>query len=103
MEQFNVIIYEDNGFRPYNVIPYFIERFRSTKPSKRPTDVSALEAWLLTEASYMFKARCQWEIILTDWPREVYQEKWDVYRQLQLNWQLFVDVFKRCINFKPKK
>lgn len=103
MEQFNVIIYEDNGFRPYDVIPYFIERYKSTKPSKRPTDTMTLEDWLLTEAAYMFKARCQWEIILIDWPREARREKWDVYKQLRINWKTFVDVFARCINFKSKK
>lgn len=46
-------------------------------------------------AQYYFWARCEWEVIISEWPpappeRNV-EEKVDVFSQLNLNWDRFAD------------
>ena len=40
---------------------------------------------------YYFWAKCEMELLLTDWPNQSFTEKVDVYDQLELNWNRFVD------------
>ena len=45
------------------------------------------------EMRYRFWCKCEWEIILSDWPpSDKFQKaKIDVYDQLRMNWDVFVD------------
>jgi hypothetical protein len=40
----------------------------------------------------MFWSRCEWEIILMDWPCQRHEEKWDVHRQISMNIDIIVDI-----------
>ena len=42
---------------------------------------------------YYFWSKCEWEIILSDWPPSdtFCKEKIDVFDQVMLNWDIFVD------------
>lgn len=42
---------------------------------------------------YYFWSKCEWEIILQHWPESerFKDEKIDVYDQIRLNWDIFVD------------
>ena len=42
---------------------------------------------------YMFMARCEWEMIIHGWPKLKNDRKIDVYDQLSMNWNMFVDCF----------
>lgn len=46
---------------------------------------------LKKDAMYCFWSKCEWEIILSDWPpsNKFKKEKIDVYDQLCLNWDIF--------------
>lgn len=104
MDRFNVIIFDHgNGFKPYNILPYFKQKYRDLKPSERPKTEEALDEFLKQKVHSMFWGRCEWEIILLDWPRKSIEEKWDVSKQIHMNWDLFKYVFKQAVNFKPKK
>ena len=52
---------------------------------------------------YYFWARCEYEIVLTGWPSPEYtkDKKIDIYDQVTLNYQAFVDYIWN--NFKTKK
>lgn len=41
---------------------------------------------------YHFWSKCEWEIILSDWPpsNNFKKEKIDVYDQVMLNWNIFI-------------
>ena len=85
MKEFNVIIYDPNGkkFVSYNIIPYFIECYKErAKPLKT---FKEFKDFIIKEARYQFWARCQYEIILSDWPCQQHEEKWDVYNQIMMN------------------
>ena len=42
---------------------------------------------------YWYWSKCEWEIILSHWPplRGAREEKIDVWDQVNLNWQVFID------------
>lgn len=45
------------------------------------------------ELKYRFWSKCEWEIILSDWPpsKKFNEKKVDVYQQIRLNWDVFGD------------
>jgi len=46
-----------------------------------------------SDLMYYYCSKCEWEIVLTSWPQRKYFEdkKIDVYEQVMLNWQRFID------------
>ena len=91
----NVLIWDFNKdcLENYNVVPYFLDILKSMKKNKRPKDIDAFSVWLRNEAMYMFMARCEWEMIIHRWPKLKKDRKIDVYDQLSMNWNMFVECF----------
>ena len=42
-------------------------------------------------AHYYFWCKSEWEVVVSDWPRQDVEEKIDVYTQLEMNWEQFID------------
>ena len=91
----NVLIWDFNKdcLENYNVVPYFLDILKSMKKNKRPKDIDEFSVWLRNEAMYMFMARCEWEMIIHRWPKLKKDRKIDVYDQLSMNWNTFVECF----------
>ena len=99
METFNVIRYDFNSkkFIPYDVIPYFVNSYKElvenhkkypkSKYYKVPKGFKQFKEFVRKEALYQFWSRCEYEIILSDWPpsNPPIEEKWDVYDQIMMN------------------
>lgn len=87
MEAFNVINYDINRkkFKPYNVIPYLVRCYKET--NHKPVSFEEFKKFVKSESLYQFWSRCEYEIILSDWPpsNPPVQEKWDVYQQIMMN------------------
>lgn len=96
---FNVII-EDNGiFKPYDIMPYLMRCVKEKKPKKDlPTAKEGFMEFVKNESMYMWWARCQYEIILVDWPGQTKSEKWDVHQQVMMNLELITETLLRNIN-----
>lgn len=121
MKQFNVINFNFNAkkFESYDVIPYFVrtyndrvEKFHeinfeaSMSKTQKEFDEykNALEYWKIPvsfhefkkfiqdEARYQFWARCEYEIILVDWPCQKTEEKWDIYDQIMMNLDIITQI-----------
>ena len=91
------VYYENfNGKRiePFNVFDHgsFLEDTKKNyKKNKKNFDTFSEQ--LQRDARYYFWSKCEWEIILSNWPpskQEPIEEKIDVFDQLQLNWDYFV-------------
>ena len=122
MKQFNVINFDFNAqkFVAYDVIPYFVREYREQveqyDASKLELEIaktedeieiakSNLDYWKVPvtfdefkkfvkyKAQYQFWSRCEYEIILVDWPCQKTEEKWDVYDQIMMN----LDVVTRLV------
>lgn len=96
---FNVICFNPNLkiMEPYNVMPYFINEYKETKRSKRPKTFDEFKEFIKSKSMYMFWSRCQYEIILSDWPCSGISEKWDVHRQILNNIDLITVILYNAI------
>lgn len=109
MKQFNVINYNFNAqkFESYDVIPYLISayngriKYHNELPEeeywKVPQTFDEFKEFVKKESLYQFWARCEYEIILVDWPCKKHTEKWDVYQQIMMNLDLVTKTLMECL------
>ena len=92
MKPFNVIFYNINRekFEPYNVMDFFVEEYKREK--NKPTTFAMFKEFIEHKAMWMFWSRCEYEIILSDWPPSGVEEKWDIYRQIMMNIDIITEV-----------
>ena len=104
MKNFNVIIWDINRreFITYDVIPYLIRQYNETKKmdsyKKTPETFEEFKEFVDKESMYRWWSRCEYEIILQDWPGKTKQEKVDVYWQIKNNLDLVTEVLINAIN-----
>ena len=87
---FNVIIYDFNRkqFVPYDIIPYFVNAYKERKEKKYKKVPKTLEEFIefvKEESRYQFWGKCEYEIILVDWPNQKAEKKIDVHEQIMMN------------------
>lgn len=61
------------------------------KEAANEADLRQLERQIERTLQYFFWSKCEWEIILSDWPPsdQFRKSKVDVYDQVMLNWPVF--------------
>lgn len=111
MEKFNVCIWDCNRqmFIPYDVIPYFVKAYKELKKKKSlqkwnplPVTFEEFKKFIEKESQYQFWGRCEYEIIIVDWPNQKREKKVDVHNQIMMN----IDVVTRLVMEsipKPRK
>ena len=87
---FYVINYDINHkkFIKYNVIPHFLRVYNELKDKHSndlPVTYEEFKKWIEKNSMYQFWSRCEYEIILLDWPCEKIKDKWDVHDQIMMN------------------
>ena len=101
MKSFNVIIYDPNlrEFVKYDIMPYLIRTYNEKKEKKEtlPETFDEFKNFVKNESQYQFWARCEYEILLIDWPCQKNHEKWDVYKQIMMNLDIVTKVFMENI------
>lgn len=127
MKQFNVINFNFNAkkFEAYDVIPYLvreyheqIERYNTAKLElekaktddeikiaksnlnywKVPVTFDEFKEFVKSRAQYQFWSRCEYEIILVDWPCQKVEDKWDVYDQIMMNLDIVTKILMECVD-----
>lgn len=78
-----------------------IINWQTSIPTKKGRYILNLKEFIIGKSMYMYWSRCQYEIILLDWPSQQIQEKVDVHQQIMMNIEIFIDVFIE--NIKSKK
>ena len=78
-------------FNIFHHVRFFADLKKIAKKYKN--DREMFEEEVRRNLMYYYWSKCEWEIILTGWPqREGYNdEKVDVYSQVMLNWDVFID------------
>lgn len=80
-------------FEPYDVMPYLIECYKKVKRRKnRPTTFDEFKKFVKDESMYMYWSRCQWELLLVDFPCEKIKRKIDVHFQIMMNIDVIVGI-----------
>ena len=84
----NIVIY--NVFHNYTFDEQLKKEFRRYVRHK---DLEKLKTEIKSWAMYCFWSKCEYEIILTSFPekKDFKEKKVDVYQQLMLNWDSFVE------------
>jgi hypothetical protein len=78
---------------------------------KYKNDFAAFAEGVRRELQYYFWSKCEWEIVLSDFPPSdrFQKEKIDVYDQVMLNWDIFIQYVwdaahaRKAPTRKPKK
>ena len=105
-KKFNVLVWDTNAKKltTYDVLPYFRRTYEKKKKADRPTTREEWVDFVKSQGKYMFWARCEWEIIISEWPpypKEDRSVKIDVWYQIENNLDLVVDLLMSEI--KPRK
>lgn len=87
-------------FEKYDVMPYLISCYKETKKKDRPTTLDEFKEFVDRKSMYMYWARCQYEIVLVDWPCQRNSKKIDIYWQIKNNFDLVVRLFMENVGVK---
>ena len=96
MLEWNVYIENINKreIEVYNIFKYgkLEKEFKNLK-KKYKDNREKFEEEIKHQLMYRFWSKCEWEIILSDWPssNRFNDKKIDVYGQIELNWDRFID------------
>ena len=109
MQKFNVINFDFNAnkFVSYDIIPYFVReyKYQVEKHNEYPEDkywnvpktFNEFKQFIKDKSQYQFWSRCEYEIILVDWPTQKHEEKWDVHDQIMMNIDIITEIVMKSI------
>ena len=92
MSRFNVVVYNFNEgkFEPYDIIPYLKKSYYNE--DEKPSTFEEFKNFVLRRSACQWWVRCEYEIILVDWPNKSHAEKWDVHKQVEMNIDVITDL-----------
>ena len=99
IKSFNVINFDlnSNEFESYDVMPYLVDCYNKEKKAKRPTTFDKFKEFVKSKSMYMYWSRCEYEIILLDWPNQKASKKIDVHWQIMNNIDLVTKILMENI------
>jgi len=100
--EWNVLMWDFNqdALITVDIVPFFKNCLKSVKKNDRPKTKEEFNEFIKKEAKYYFWAKCEYEMIIHGWPKQKNNEKVDVYNQLVLNWDVFIDNFWNSLQTK---
>ncbi len=69
----------------HDIIPYLYRCLKEANVSKENLSLSWLKEFIDKKSMYMYWARCEYETIVTGWPKSNKEHKLDVYEQIKMN------------------
>ena len=95
--KYNVIYYNINSRKcePYDIFPYLVNQYNSLE--YKPNTFEEFKEFIRKKSMYMWWSRCEYEIILTDWPCKKDEEKWDIYKQIEMNLDVITKLFMQHV------
>ena len=106
MKAFNVIWWDFNKKEPeaYDMMPFLLDEYERKPRKYKPkiTDRAAVTQFVRQYALYQWWGRCQYEIIISNWPTQVLSVKWDIHKQIIMNLDIIVDILIENIKERNK-
>ncbi len=84
--------FNSDDLEQYDILPYFRECYSKLKKDKRPTTFDEWKEFVKKKGMYQFWARCEYEILITGWPQQKKEVKVDVWKQIEMNIDVIVDI-----------
>ena len=86
---YNVINFDFNNkkMESYDIMPYLVQCYYDKKKKRKelPITFEEFKEFVKSNSQYMYWARCEYEIIISDWPCKQTWEKIDIHYQIMLN------------------
>lgn len=94
---FNVITFEPNSckFEPYNVMRHLIREYNNQKT--KLVTFEECRKFIKDESMHQFWSRCEYEVVLADWPCQKTERKIDVHEQIMMNLDVITELFMKNI------
>ena len=94
IKSFNVINFNfnSNEFEAYDVMPYLVGCYKNEKKNKRPVTFDEFNKFVESNSMYMYWSRCEYEVILLDWPNQKTHKKIDIHWQIMNNIDLVTNI-----------
>lgn len=94
IKSFNVINFDfnSNEFESYDVMPYLVGCYKNEKKDKRPVTFDEFKKFVESNSMYMYWSRCEYEVILLDWPNQKTNKKIDIHWQIMNNIDLVTNI-----------
>jgi hypothetical protein len=73
-------------------LPYLIRSYNKLKEDNKPKTFEEFKEYIKDTAMYHWWSRCEYEIILNDWPCQKSKKKVDVYWQVMMNLDIIVHI-----------
>lgn len=99
MLKWNTILYNNGKLEYFNIFRNILFReaieeiFRISEQSRE-----VIEDQVKRKAQWQFWSRCEYEVIISEWPPNPKDNdyKLDVFEQLEANWERFIDYIYDC-------
>jgi hypothetical protein len=79
-------------------MPYLLNIY--SRNQEKPKTFEEIKNFILHWSKYQFWARCEYEIILKDWPTGEKEKKIDIYWQIKNNIDIITKIFIENLNEK---
>jgi hypothetical protein len=95
---FNTIIYNINHkkFETYNVITYLVKCYK--EEGDKPRTLDDFKLFVERHARYQWWSRCEYEIVLSDWPSQTESEKVDIFWQIMNNIDVVAELLQESVS-----
>ncbi len=114
IEPFYVLNWDinQNDLKYLDIMPYFLRNWEEDKRrkykiwcsvdkigqvTKMPETFEEFEEFVFNVSRYTFMSRCEYEIIISDWPNQMKHIKVDVFQQIKMNLDLITKHFMNQI------
>ena len=68
----------------YDIMPFLIDSYKKIKKNK-PKTFDEIKEFIINESRYRFWSRCEYEVIITGWPKQKREVKIDIFDQIMKN------------------
>lgn len=95
--KYNVISFDFNHrvFEEYDIFPYLTRYYNQLED--KPNTFAEFKQFIIDKSRYQWWARCEYEIILLDWPVQKTKKKWDIHKQVMMNIDVITKLFMEHI------
>jgi hypothetical protein len=85
-------------------MPYFLEEYNNIKRNK-PKTREEMKNFILGRSLSQFWGRCEYELLLSDWPNASITTKIDGHYQIDMNVEAILDIleYNLYLDYKEKK
>ena len=76
--------FNSDNIEYYDIMPFLIDSYKKIKKNK-PKTFDEIKEFITNESRYRFWSRCEYEVIITGWPKQKREVKIDIFNQIMEN------------------